>query len=69
MTAAMRVIVDLDHCIGTGQCVLTAPDVFDERPEDGTALLLTDTPPADRLDAVRESARRCPAAAIRLVES
>ena len=27
---AMRVIVDKELCIGAGQCVVTAPDVFDQ---------------------------------------
>ena len=52
-----------------GQCVLLAPDVFDQRDEDGMVVLLDDTPPAELHDAVRESAAVCPAAAIRLVES
>jgi len=31
----MRVTVDQDRCIAAGQCVAAAPDVFDQRDEDG----------------------------------
>ncbi|MFI9486628.1 ferredoxin [Promicromonospora sp. NPDC052451] len=64
----MRVTVDEDRCCGAGTCVLVAPDVFDQRDEDGIVVLLDETPGADRHDAVREAASVCPAAAIGLVE-
>ncbi|MFB7499867.1 ferredoxin [Streptomyces sp. NPDC056161] len=65
----MQVEVDVPKCVASGQCVLLAPDVFDQREEDGLVVLLDDTPPVELRDAVRESATVCPAAAIRLVES
>jgi ferredoxin len=66
----MRVEVELDEpkCVAAGQCVLAAPDVFDQRDEDGVAVLLDDQPDPDLLDGVKEAAALCPAAAIRLVE-
>jgi ferredoxin len=66
----MRMDVELDEpkCVAAGQCVLAAPDVFDQRDEDGVAVLLDDQPDPDLLDGVREAAALCPAAAIRLVE-
>ena len=64
----MRVEVDVPKCVGSGQCVLLAPDVFDQREEDGMVVLLDDRPPVDLHDAVREAAVVCPAAVIRLVE-
>ncbi|MDX6279873.1 MAG: 4Fe-4S single cluster domain of Ferredoxin, partial [Kribbellaceae bacterium] len=27
----MKVVLDQDKCIGSGQCVLSSPDVFDQR--------------------------------------
>lgn len=60
----MRVTVDPDKCCGAGQCVLVAPEVFDQRDEDGIVVLLEAAPPADRHEAVREAAAICPAAAI-----
>ena len=64
----MRVEVDVPKCVGSGQCVLHAPDVFDQRDDDGVAILLEEQPGAELLDDVREAVAVCPAAAIRLVE-
>lgn len=64
----MKVTVDEVRCCGAGQCVLIAPDVFDQRDEDGIVVLLTEAPSPDLHDVVRESAMVCPAAAIHLVE-
>ncbi|GAA2770953.1 ferredoxin [Streptomyces rameus] len=64
----MHVELDAPKCVASGQCVMAAPDVFDQRDEDGIALLLTDRPDEELFDDVREAAAICPAAAIRLVE-
>ncbi|MFG1700668.1 ferredoxin [Nonomuraea sp. NPDC049309] len=64
----MKVIVDEDKCCGAGQCVLLAPEVFDQREDDGIVMLLDESPGADRHAAVREAAAVCPGAAIELVE-
>jgi ferredoxin len=60
----MRVIIDQDKCVASGQCVLAAADVFDQRDEDGIVVLLNATPPAQRADDVRRAATLCPARAI-----
>lgn len=62
----MKITVDEEKCCGAGQCVMLAPEVFDQRDEDGIVVLLEATPAADQHDAVRESADVCPAAAIHL---
>jgi ferredoxin len=64
----MEVQVDADKCIGAGQCVLRAPQVFDQRDEDGVVVLLDENPAPQLHGAVREAAMACPATAIRLVE-
>ena len=56
----MKVTVDEDKCCGAGTCVLVAPDVFDQRDEDGIVILL-DARPAEHHAAVRESVQVCPA--------
>ncbi|MET1075284.1 MAG: ferredoxin [Umezawaea sp.] len=62
----MKITVDEDKCCGAGSCVLSAPEVFDQRDEDGVVVLL-DAEPAEELHAaVREAAQVCPAAAILL---
>ncbi|MBP2329369.1 ferredoxin [Kibdelosporangium banguiense] len=65
----MKVSAEADKCVAAGQCVLLAPEVFDQRDEDGIVVLLDETPRPESYDAVRESAMVCPAAAIRLAES
>lgn len=60
----MNISIDYDKCCGAGQCVLVAPDVFDQRDDDGVVILLDTDPPAEQLAAVREAAAVCPAAAI-----
>lgn len=65
----MKVTVDVPKCVAAGQCVLIAPDVFDQRDEDGMVVLLDETPAPELHDVVRESAMVCPAAAIRLEQA
>lgn len=65
----MRITVDEDKCCGAGTCALVAPDVFDQRDEDGIVMLLDPAPGPDRHDAVREAAGVCPAAAITVTEA
>ncbi|MFF5252980.1 ferredoxin [Streptomyces leeuwenhoekii] len=64
----MNITVDEAKCCGAGQCVLVAPDVFDQRDEDGIVVLLDATPEAARHAAVRDAATICPAAAIQVHE-
>ncbi|NUS12574.1 MAG: ferredoxin [Streptomyces sp.] len=63
----MKVKLDADKCVASGQCVLAAMDVFDQD-DDGIAILLEDRPAPELLDDVEEAIAVCPAAAIRLVE-
>ncbi|MTD15167.1 ferredoxin [Nakamurella sp. YIM 132087] len=65
MTA--RVELDEPRCVASGLCVMAAPDVFDQRDDDGIAIVLDEHPPDELLDEVREAVSLCPAAALRLV--
>lgn len=60
----MKVRIDVDACVGAGQCVLAAPDVFDQRDEDGMVVLLLESPPAALEAATEHAALLCPALAI-----
>jgi ferredoxin len=62
----VKIAVDTEKCCGAGQCVLTAPDVFDQRDEDGIVVLLVSEPTGELHAAVQEAAQICPAAAITL---
>ncbi|QIY99176.1 ferredoxin [Streptomyces sp. S1D4-11] len=64
----MKVIVDQNKCVASGQCVLTAPEVFDQREEDGIVVLRVETPPQGLADDVRQAVALCPAQAIWLEE-
>jgi ferredoxin len=64
----MRVIVDEDACIGAGNCVLTAPAVFDQG-EEGIVVLLDDDPASELHEDVRLAGLRCPARAITVKEA
>ena len=64
----MKVIVDQSRCVGSGQCVLNAGEVFDQRDEDGIVVLLDDCPPAELADDVRLAVEMCPASVIRIEE-
>ncbi len=62
----MKISVDRHRCVGSGQCVLTDPDVFDQGAEDGVVVLLSSSPGAEHEDLVEEAALVCPAQAITL---
>jgi len=61
--------VDEDQCVGAGQCVLAAPEVFDQRDDDGIVVVLHASPPADVHKQVVDAVERCPAGALRLTAS
>ncbi|MDQ1008532.1 ferredoxin [Streptomyces sp. V4I23] len=64
----MQVSIDQDRCCGSGQCVMAAPDVFDQSEDDGLALLR----PGRARQAARAdlelAAALCPAGAITVHE-
>ena len=64
----MTVRIDQTKCIGSGQCVLAAPDVFDQSDDDGLGLVLISEPPEELLPEVRDAVDRCPAQAVSLEE-
>jgi ferredoxin len=57
----IRVEVDRDLCIGSGDCVASQPDVF-ELDDDGKAVVLD--PDAAATDDIVEAASNCPVTAI-----
>ena len=64
----MKVTVDQDKCVSSGQCVLNASDVFDQRNDDGVVVLLVESPRPDQADNARKAAAACPALAIDIEE-
>ncbi|MFD2763015.1 ferredoxin [Micromonospora eburnea] len=66
--AAVRVRVNRERCCGSGNCVVTAPEIFDQDDEVGLVLLRVAEPPPDVADRVRQAVDLCPAGAISLDE-
>ena len=64
----MKVTVDQNICASSGNCVMTAPEVFDQREEDGVVVLLNANPPAEQAEGARRAAAACPALAIFIEE-
>ncbi|KJY32089.1 MULTISPECIES: ferredoxin [Streptomyces] len=63
----MRISVDRDVCIGAGQCVLAAPEVFTQD-DDGLSEVLPGREDGHGSAMVREAARACPVSAITVRE-
>ncbi|HEX4818241.1 MAG TPA: ferredoxin [Nonomuraea sp.] len=62
----MRIIADQSRCIGAGHCIRTAPDLFDADDDTGLVVVAEGELDPSRAGDVREAARLCPNAAIRL---
>lgn len=57
----MRISIDRDTCIGSGNCVHWAPTVFDQDDEGYAIVIDADGAPEDK---IREAARNCPTRSI-----
>jgi ferredoxin len=63
----MRVIIERDRCVASGQCVMLAPTVFDQD-DDGIVVLVKGQPDEGEKAGVEESIRVCPSLAISSAE-
>lgn len=57
----IRIVIDADKCVGSGNCVFWAPNTFDL---DDDAKSVVIDPAGDPEDRIRVAAEGCPAAAI-----
>lgn len=64
----MRVRADQDRCCGSGNCVMTAPEVFDQDDAEGLVLVRAAEVPPESQERVRQAGHLCPAAAIEVDE-
>ena len=64
---SFRVVVDFDRCESNALCMGVAPEVFEVR-DDDFLYVLDETPPDSLRAKVDEAARRCPKAAITVVD-
>jgi ferredoxin len=63
----MKVAVDAEKCVSSGQCVLLAPETFDQR-DDGVVVLIDAEPSGSAAGQARGAAATCPARAIMWTE-
>ena len=62
----MRIEIDRDKCVGSGNCVFWAPATFD-LDDDGQSVVVD--PTGDTEDRIRVAVEGCPAKAIAIVDS
>lgn len=63
----MKVLVNLELCMGSGSCKQLAPTVFDQN-DDGTVILLQEQPNAELHDDVQKAVYCCPSQAITVTQ-
>ncbi|MDY6996472.1 MAG: ferredoxin [Actinomycetota bacterium] len=65
----MKVEADRELCIQAGNCVMVAPEVFDQD-DDGIVVILSEEVEAsgELADRVREAVKLCPSGALSLAE-
>ncbi|MFE2046289.1 ferredoxin [Streptomyces sp. NPDC059477] len=56
----MRVSAERDRCVGSGQCAMLSPEVFDQD-DDGLVLILQEEPPEELREEVLQATDLCPA--------
>jgi ferredoxin len=64
---ALRIEINKETCIGSGQCSYWAPAVFDIDDDEGVAVVIGD--PAGHEDRVRLAEDGCPTGSISVTES
>ncbi|MER7057065.1 MULTISPECIES: ferredoxin [unclassified Streptomyces] len=60
----MKVVADTDRCVGAGQCVRVAPELFDQGEDDGVVVVLNAEPGEALAPAAYEAVDLCPARAL-----
>jgi ferredoxin len=63
----MRIKADTGLCVGSSQCVLTEPAVFDQD-DDGIVALLTDHPDDQSAAQARHAVTLCPSRALSILQ-
>ncbi|WP_316524168.1 ferredoxin [Kitasatospora brasiliensis] len=62
---SVRISIDRTRCVGSGQCVMAAPELFDQD-DDGLIVVLDPEPGPDLVVAARTAAQLCPGAVVTL---
>ena len=62
--AGPTIVVDRELCMGSGMCIVYAPNTFAH--DDETKAVVID-PAGDPIDAIRNAVQACPTSAIKIV--
>jgi ferredoxin len=62
----MRVVAEIDKCIGAGTCVRFAANVFTQDDDTGLVEILIDEPGEEQRTSVESAVRLCPTHALRI---
>lgn len=63
-----QISIDRDRCVGSGQCVMTGPELFDQD-DGGLVVLLSQRVGKDDAERGRMAAALCPAGVITIKQS
>jgi ferredoxin len=64
----MHITLDDSKCQAYGNCMLTAPDVFDLGDDDAVVTILQERPGPELRSVIEEAVRSCPVEALSLHE-
>lgn len=67
-TKPLRLIVDRERCVSSGNCADLAPLVFTQDDDTGVVILLMEHPEESLREVVKRAAMLCPSQAIRVEE-
>jgi ferredoxin len=62
-----RIEIDQNLCVGNGECVVIAPEIFDQRAQDGVSVVIGKPTTADLERALLAAVSACPSGAISVV--
>jgi len=63
-----KLVADRAKCMGNGNCVMSAPQVFAQGAHDGLVQLIDTHPGPAQWASVELAVRSCPSGALRIVE-
>ena len=68
MNKVLKVVVDRQRCVSSGNCADIAGAVFTQDDQTGVVVLLQDKPDPAQYESVRKAAQCCPSQAISVQE-
>jgi ferredoxin len=60
------VLADRELCVSAGQCQAEAGAVFDQDPEDGTVVVISEYPEIAQAESVMRAVEACPSGALQV---